>query len=99
MQQHALLPHLLDPTFKFCFWFILRSHGVKILKDYVSESTFYQQVLYLSTIVFIHHFIMFSFEAFSFDLTLLILYKSLINSILSLIFCVTLIYIMIENEK
>jgi hypothetical protein len=53
----------------------------------------------LSTIVFIHHFTMFSLEAFSLDLTLLILYKTLINSILSLIFCVTLIYIMIENEK
>ncbi len=88
-------PYILN----FVFGFFYDPHGVKILKNYVSESTLYQQTLYVLSIVFIHHFTMFFLEAFSFDFTLLILYKTFVNSILSLIFCITLISIMIYNEK
>ena len=74
-------------------------HGVKLIKNYVSESTFSQKFLYLSSVIIIHHLIIFSLETFSFKFISLVIYKTLITFSISLIFCTTFIYIMIENEK
>ena len=69
------------------------------MKNYVIESTFSQKFLYISSIILIHHLILFSLETFSFEFISLIIIKTVITSIISLTFCATFIYIMIENEK
>jgi hypothetical protein len=83
----------------FVFGSFYDPHGIKLIKNYVLESTFYQKFLYITTIILIHHLILFSLEVFSFQFISLILFKTLITSLISLIFCITFIYIMIKNEK
>ena len=58
-----------------------------------------QKFLYLSSLILIHHFILFSLETFSIEFISLVIIKTVINSLISLIFCTTFIYIMIKNEK
>ena len=60
---------------------------------------YFFEFLYISSIILIHHLILFSLETFSFEFISLIIIKTVITSIISLIFCATFIYIMIENEK
>ena len=83
----------------FVFGSFYDPHGIKLIKNYVLESTFSQKFLYITTIILIHHLILFSLEVFSFQFISLILFKTLITSLISLIFCITFIYIMIKNEK
>lgn len=83
----------------FVFGSFYDPHGIKLIKNYVLESTFSQKFLYITTIILIHHLILFSLEIFSFQFISLILLKTLITSLISLIFCTTFIYIMIKNEK
>ncbi|MDC3265620.1 rod shape-determining protein MreD [Flavobacteriaceae bacterium] len=83
----------------FVFGSFYDPRGVKLIKNYVTESTFSQKFLYLSSIIIIHHLIIFSLETFSFNFISLVIYKTLITFSISLIFCTTFIYIMIENEK
>ena len=83
----------------FVFGSFYDPHGIKLIKNYVLESTFSQKFLYITTIILIHHLILFSLEVFSFQFISLILFKILITSLISLIFCTTFIYIMIKNEK
>jgi hypothetical protein len=83
----------------FVFGSFYDPHGVKLIKNYVTESTFSQKFLYLSSVIIIHHLIIFSLETFSFNFISLVIYKTLITFSISLIFCTTFIYIMIENEK
>ena len=83
----------------FVFGSFYDPHGIKLIKNYVTESTFSQKFLYLSSIIIIHHLIIFSLETFSFNFISLVIYKTLITFSISLIFCATFIYIMIENEK
>jgi hypothetical protein len=83
----------------FVFGSFYDPHGIKLIKNYVSESTFSQKLLYISSIILIHHLVLFSLETFSFEFISLIMFKTLITSLISLIFCSTFIYIMIENEK
>ena len=73
--------------------------GLKLIKNYISESSFSQKFLYLVSIILIHHFVLFSLEAFSFEFFSLIIYKTFLTSLLTLTFCTTTIYIMIKNEK
>jgi polyferredoxin len=73
--------------------------GLKLIKNYISESSFSQKFLYLASIILIHHFVLFSLEAFSFKFFSLIIYKTFLTSLLTLTFCTTTIYIMIKNEK
>ena len=73
--------------------------GLKLIKNYVSDSSFSQKILYVSSIILIHHFILFSLEAFSLKHISTVLNKTLITCLLSGLFCTTLIYFMIENEK
>lgn len=73
--------------------------GLKLIKNYVSDSSFSQKILYVSSIILIHHFILFSLEAFSLKHISTVLNKTLITYLLSGLFCTTLIYFMIENEK
>ena len=73
--------------------------GLKLIKNYISESSFSQKFLYLISIILIHHFVLFSLEAFSFEFFSLIIYKTFLTSLLTLTFCTTTIYIMIKNEK
>ena len=83
----------------FIFGGFFDPHGIKLIKNYISESSFSQKFLYLISIIFIHHFILFSLEAFSVKYISTIIFKTINTSILSMIFCSTLIYIMIKNEK
>ena len=73
--------------------------GLKLIKNYVSDSSFSQKILYVSSIILIHHFILFSLEAFSLKHVSTVMHKTLITYLLSGFFCTTLIYIMIGNEK
>ena len=90
-----LRSHILN----FVFGSFYDPHGIKLIKNYVSESTFSQKLLYISSIILIHHLVLFSLETFSFEFISLIMFKTLITSLISLIFCLTFIYIMIKNEK
>ena len=83
----------------FVFGSFYDPHGIKLIKNYVLESTFSQKFLYITAIILIHHLILFSLETFSFKFISLILFKTLITFLISLIFCTTFIYIMIKNEK
>ena len=83
----------------FVFGSFYDPHGIKLIKNYVLESTFSQKFLYISSIIIIHHLFIFSLETFSFKFISLIVYKTLLTYLISLIFCATFIYIMIENEK
>ena len=51
----------------FVFGSFYDPHGIKLIKNYVTESTFSQKFLYLSSIIIIHHLIIFSLETFSFN--------------------------------
>ena len=73
--------------------------GLKLIKNYVSDSSFSQKILYVSSIILIHHFILFSLEAFSLKHMSTVMHKTLITYLLSGFFCTTLIYIMIGNER
>lgn len=73
--------------------------GLKLIKNYVSDSSFSQKILYVSSIILIHHFILFSLEAFSLKHMSTVIQKTLITYLLSGFFCTTLIYIMIGNER
>jgi len=83
----------------FVFGGFFDPRGLKLIKNYISDSSFSQKFLYLTSVILIHHFILFSLEAFSLKYISTIIYKTLITALLSGIFCTTLIYIMIENEK
>jgi hypothetical protein len=74
-------------------------HGVKMIKNYIMESTIYQKILYVLIIIFIHHFVMFSLESFAINQLTIILQKTIYSSFLSLIFCFTLIYFSVQNER
>jgi hypothetical protein len=56
-------------------------------------------LLYSSVIIFIHHFWFFSFEILRFDLILLILGKTILSSILSLILVILFQYIFFKPSK
>ena len=75
----------------FVFGSFYDPHGIKLIKNYVLESTFSQKFLYISSIIIIHHLFIFSLETFSFKFIYLIVYKTLIKYIISLIFCETFI--------
>ena len=83
----------------FVFGSFYDPHGIKLIKNYVLESTFSQKFLYISSIILIHHLTLFSLETFSLEFISLVIIKTIINSLISLIFCTTFIYIMIKNEK
>ena len=83
----------------FVFGSFYDPYGTKVLKNYISESTYYQQFLYLISLILIHHSVLFLLESFSLKFLLLVIYKTLITSFLSILFCATTIYIMIKNEK
>tara|TARA_B100002019_G_C21269879_1_gene601595 strand:+ start:1898 stop:2419 length:522 start_codon:yes stop_codon:yes gene_type:complete len=83
----------------FVFGSFYDPYGTKVLKNYISESTYYQQFLYLISLILIHHSVLFLLESFSLKFLSLVIYKTLITSFLSILFCATTIYIMIKNEK
>ena len=83
----------------FVFGNFYNPHGVKMIKHYIMESTIYQKILYILLIILIHHFVMFSLESFAIDQLALIIKKTIYNSFLSLIFCFTFIYLLVQNER
>ena len=74
-------------------------HGIKILKDYIQDSTIYRKVLFVLIIILIHHFIMFSLESFTIDQIKVVIKKTFYTSLLSLFFCSSLIYLLAQNER
>ena len=83
----------------FVFGNFYNPHGVKMIKHYIMESTIYQKILYILLIILIHHFVMFSLESFAIDQLAIIIKKTIYNSFLSLIFCFTFIYLLVQNER
>ena len=83
----------------FVFGSFYDPYGIKVLKNYISESTYYQQFLYLISLILIHHSVLFLLESFSLKFLSIVIYKIFITSFLSILFCTTTIYIMIKNEK
>ena len=90
-----LRPHIMN----FMFGNFYDPHGIKKLKDYINDSTIYQKILFVLSIIFIHHFIMFSLESFAIDQIKVVLRNTFFTSLLSLIFCFTLIYLLAKNER
>ncbi len=90
-----LRPYILN----FVFGSFFDPHGIKMMKHYFNDSSIYQKIIYLFTIIFIHHLILFSLEIFSVNHFNLIFIKTLNTSILSFIFCSTFIYLLVQNEK
>ena len=90
-----LKPYIMN----FVFGKFYDPHGLKILKNYIKDSTIYQKVLFILIIILIHHFIMFSLESFAIDQIKVVFKKTLYTSLLSLIFCSTLIYLIAQNER
>tara|TARA_B100001057_G_scaffold372807_1_gene377116 strand:- start:15725 stop:16246 length:522 start_codon:yes stop_codon:yes gene_type:complete len=73
--------------------------GLKLIKNYISETSFSQKFLYIFSIILFHHFFLFALESLNFNYFMLTIKKILITSILSMIFCYASILIMIKNEK
>lgn len=73
--------------------------GLKLIKNYISETSFSQKFLYICSIILFHHFFLFSLESLNFNYFVPVIKKILITSILSMIFCYASILIMIKNEK
>ena len=90
-----LRPYILN----FVFGSFFDPRGVKMMKHYLLDSSIYQKIIYLFVMIFSHHFFMFSLEAFSLNHLPLIFVKTINTSILSLIFCSTFIYLLVQNEK
>ncbi len=90
-----LRPYIMN----FVFGNFYDPHGIKMLNDYIKDSTIYQKILFVLMIILIHHFIMFSLESFAIDQIEVVFKKTFYTSLLSLIFCSTLIYLLVQNER
>ena len=88
-------PYILN----FVFGSFFDPHGVKMMKHYLGNSSVYQKIIYLFIIIFLHHLFMFSLEVFSLNQFSLIFIKTINTSFLSLVFCSTFIYLLVQNEK
>jgi len=88
-------PYILN----FVFGSFFDPRGVKMIKHYLADSSIYQKIIYLFIMIFLHHLLIFSLEAFSLNHLTLIFTKTINTSILSFIFCSTFIYLFIQNEK
>tara|TARA_B100000767_G_scaffold69723_1_gene66357 strand:+ start:2416 stop:2937 length:522 start_codon:yes stop_codon:yes gene_type:complete len=95
----TIIAFLKPNIMNFVFGNFYDPHGVKMIKNYIIESTIYQKILYLFLIIFIHHFFMFLLESFSIDQLYLVFKKTIFSSLLSLIFCFTFIYLLVQNER
>ena len=73
--------------------------GLKLIRNYISESSFSQKFLYMISMILIHHFFLFSIESLSFKYIFLVTQKTLMTSLLTIIFCYASILFMISNEK
>ena len=93
------IAYLKPSIMNFVFGNFYDPHGVKMIKNYIVESTIYQKILYVLIIIFIHHFVMFSLESFAINQLIIILQKTIYSSFLSLIFCFTFIYFSVQNER
>lgn len=63
----------------------------------VSKAPFIQQILYISSMVVLHHFILFSLEIFNMKQILFILQQTLFSSILSIVVLVGTLYLFSRN--
>ena len=61
----------------FVFGGFFDPRGLKLIKNYISDSSFSQKFLYLTSVILIHHFILFSLEAFSLKYISSVIYKTL----------------------
>lgn len=64
----------------------------------VSKAPFIQQLIYVSSMVFLHHFVLFSLEIFNMKQILFILQQTLFSSILSLVVLVGTMYLFSRNN-
>lgn len=95
----TIIAFLKPSIMNFVFGNFYDPHAVKMIKNYIVESTIYQKILYVLIIIFIHHFVMFSLESFAINQLTIILQKTIYSSFLSLIFCFTFIYFLVQNER
>ena len=69
----TIIAFLKPSIMNFVFGNFYDPHGVKMIKNYIMESTIYQKILYVLIIIFIHHFVMFSLESFAINQLTIIL--------------------------
>lgn len=91
----SLVLAFIRPTlFKFSFGLSYEYQTVKIA-DKISP----ERITLLVLAIFIHHFILFFFEYFRFDLILAILYRTLVNTLFTFVFCLLALYLIKPSKR
>ena len=92
---------MLVKGFLFLFIFYITAYGLTSIYYYDSDinAPFIANDIIVLIIILIHHFIMFSLESFTIDQIKVVIKKTFYTSLLSLIFCSTLIYLLAQNER
>lgn len=91
----VLIAYLRPFLLKFSFGVSFEHNNIKF-----TQAELKQQILYLFSMVFIHHFVLFTLENFSMKLLLQTLESTLVSSIFSsiLIYCIIIIFSRIPNR-
>jgi hypothetical protein len=89
-----ILAYIRPSLFKFAFGLSYEYQTVKIA-DKISP----ERITLLLLAIFIHHFILFFFEYFRFDLLLTILSRSLTSTLFTFIICLLTIYLIKPSNR
>lgn len=91
----VLIAYLRPSLLKFSFGISFEHNNIKLV-----QAEFKQQMVYLSSMIFIHHLTLFALENFSIKLFLQTLESTVVTSILSgvLIYCIIIIFSRIPNR-
>lgn len=88
------LAYIRPVVLKFSFGMSYEHYTLKI-----SQTPWGERLSYMTILVFIHHFILFSLEIFNFKHTLLILKSTLFSSIVTTLLCVILMVLFTKRSK
>jgi rod shape-determining protein MreD len=90
----TVLAFIRPNLFRFAFGISYEYQTVKIADKISSE-----RVSYILLAIFIHHFILFSFEYFRFTLFFTIITRTLFSTLLSFIVCLLIIYLIKPSKR
>ncbi|WP_445456754.1 rod shape-determining protein MreD [Flavobacterium sp. HNIBRBA15423] len=90
----TVLAFIRPNLFRFAFGISYEYQTVKIADKISSE-----RVSYILLAIFIHHFILFSFEYFRFTLIFTIITRALFSTLLSFIVCLLIIYLIKPSKR
>jgi len=90
----TVLAFIRPNLFRFAFGISYEYQTVKIADKISSE-----RVSYILLAIFIHHFILFSFEYFRFSLIFTIITRTLFSTLLSFIVCLLIIYLIKPSKR